>query len=118
MRDLFMTSRANRDIASNIRRGLRETHETVENQQAFATLNAIHSTRRSIGGIAWHRRAATCYRVRARAGGMEALKQKGNEAFKKGQFSAAALAYRRALEAAAESGEAPRETASLHSNLS
>ncbi|CAI5982780.1 unnamed protein product [Closterium sp. NIES-64] len=49
---------------------------------------------------------------------MEALKQKGNEAFKKGQFSAAALAYRRALEAAAESGEAPRETASLHSNLS
>ncbi|CAI7809991.1 unnamed protein product [Closterium sp. NIES-54] len=63
-------------------------------------------------------RAGACGRVRARAGGMEALKQKGNEAFKKGQFSAAALAYRRALEAAAESGEAPRETASLHSNLS
>ncbi|GJP54975.1 hypothetical protein CLOM_g13972 [Closterium sp. NIES-68] len=49
---------------------------------------------------------------------MEPLKQKGNEAFKKGQFSAAALAYKRALEAAAESGEAPRETASVHSNLS
>lgn len=49
---------------------------------------------------------------------MDALKAKGNDAFKRGEFSAAALAYKRAIEAAEAAGEAPRDTASLHSNLS